>query len=83
MQKVLETALEDSIELPRSSTLEPAHTSTAAAATPVRLDHGAEQAPPAEARVPAVNGSDWDHIANGEANIIVGEAPISTRASWI
>ena len=73
MQEVLETALDDSIDLPRSSTLEPAHTSTAAAATPVRLGHNAEQAPPAEARVPAVNGSDWEHIANGEAKVTLGK----------
>ena len=73
MQEVLETALEDSIELPRSSTLEPAHTSTAAAGTPVLLGHGEEQAPPAEARVPAVNGGGWERIANGEAKVTLGE----------
>lgn len=73
VQEVLETALVDGIELPRSSTLEPAHASTAAAATPVRPGHMAEQAPPAEARVPAVNGGDWEHIANGEAKVTLGE----------
>lgn len=68
VQEVPEAASEESMELPRLSTPEPA-----AAGTPVRLGHVEEQAPPAEAKVPAMIGSNWERVANGEAKVTLGE----------
>ena len=61
------------MELPHMSTPEPAHASTPSAGTPARLGDADEQAPPAEAMVPVTSGSDWDHVANGEAEVTLGE----------
>ena len=73
VQEVLQAASIDSQELPLLSTPEPARASTAAAGTPVRLGHVEEQALPAEAKVPAMNGSNWEQVANGEAKVTLGE----------